>query len=134
MAETDWNASTLFVGEGVVFSGTIHAPGVANINGTIKGEINAIELQIGPNGNVVGKVEAKFIHVRGALSEKIVCHEHILIHRSGSVSGELDYMNIEIEQGGQLVGKMVQHPPGSLQYAEKESKSTLYAFHISKKE
>ncbi len=102
--------NTLIVGEGVVFTGTIHAPGIASINGTIKGEINALELQIGPKGDVAGLIEARMIDVHGILSEKIVCHEHLLIHRSGTVSGQLDYMNIEIEKGGQFEGKMVQHP------------------------
>ena len=103
--------NTLIVGEGVILSGTIHAPGVASINGIIKGDIKALELQIGPAGDVTGQVEARLIDVHGTLSEKIVCHEHILIHSSGTVSGQLDYMNIEIETGGQFQGKMVQHLP-----------------------
>lgn len=110
MNDTALDENTLIVGEGVVFTGTIHAPGVASINGIIKGEIKASELQIGPRGDVTGLIEARMIDVHGILSEKIVCHEHILIHRSGSVSGELDYTNIEIEKGGQFEGKMVQHP------------------------
>ncbi len=101
--------NTLIVGEGVILNGTIHSPGVACINGIIKGEIKALELQIGPAGDVAGQIEARLIDVHGVLSEKILCHEHLLIHRSGRVSGQLDYMNIEIEKGGQFQGKMVQH-------------------------
>jgi cytoskeletal protein CcmA (bactofilin family) len=59
---------------------------------------------------VTGEIEAKLIDVRGVLSEKIVCQEHMVIHRTGLVSGHLDYMNIEIERGGQFEGQMVQHP------------------------
>lgn len=101
--------SSLIIGEGVFFTGTIYAPGTASINGTVKGEVNVSDLKIGPKGNVAGKIEAKVIDVHGLLSDDIVCHDHILIHRTGSVSGQLDYSDIEIERGGQFKGTMVQH-------------------------
>ena len=101
--------SSLIIGEGVVFTGTIYAPGTASINGTVNGEVNVSNLQIGPKGNVAGKIEAKVIDVHGLLSDNILCHNHILIHRTGSVSGQLDYSDIEIERGGQFKGNMVQH-------------------------
>lgn len=101
--------SSLIIGEGVVFTGTIHASGTASINGTVNGEVNVSDLQIGPKGNVAGKIEAKVIDVHGLLSDHILCHDHILIHRTGSVSGQLDYSDIEIERGGQFKGNMVQH-------------------------
>jgi len=101
--------SSLIIGEGVVFTGTIYAPGTASINGTVNGEVNVSDLQIGPKGNVAGKIEAKVIDVHGLLSDNILCHDHILIHRTGSVSGQLDYSDIEIERGGQFKGSMVQH-------------------------
>lgn len=101
--------SSLIIGEGVVFTGTIYAPGIASINGTVNGEVHVSDLQIGPKGNVAGKIEAKVIDVHGLLSDNILCHDHILIHRTGSVSGQLDYSDIEIERGGQFKGNMVQH-------------------------
>lgn len=101
--------SSLIIGEGVVFTGTIYAPGTASINGTVNGEVHVSDLQIGPKGNVAGKIEAKVIDVHGLLSDNILCHDHILIHRTGSVSGQLDYSDIEIERGGQFKGNMVQH-------------------------
>jgi len=102
--------NSLVVGEGVIFTGTIEAPGLASINGVVKGKIKSSELTIGPKGMVTGEIEAKLIDVRGVLSEKIVCQEHMVIHRTGLVSGHLDYLNIEIERGGQFEGQMVQHP------------------------
>jgi cytoskeletal protein CcmA (bactofilin family) len=110
------NPSSLFVGEGVTFTGSIYAPGLASINGTVQGEIKVSDLQIGPKGNVAGTIEAKVIDVHGILSDNITCHEHILIHRSGNVTGQLDYADIEIERGGQFKGKMVQHPPGETKF------------------
>ena len=112
MAEKVTPPSSLMIGEGVVFTGSIYAPGTASINGTVNGEVSVADLQIGPKGNVAGKIEAKLIDVHGLLSDNILCHEHIMIHKTGSVSGQLDYADIEIERGGQFKGNMVQHATG----------------------
>ncbi len=109
MSEQSAPSSSLIIGEGVVFTGTINAPGTATINGTVSGEVTVSDLQIGPKGNVVGRIEAQVIDVHGNLSDNILCHQHILIHKTGSVSGQLDYADIEIERGGQFKGNMVQH-------------------------
>jgi cytoskeletal protein CcmA (bactofilin family) len=118
MADQVTPPSSLIIGEGVVFTGSIHAPGTASINGTVNGEVMVADLQIGPKGNVAGKIEAKVIDVHGILSDKIVCHEHIMIHRSGSVSGQLDYADIEIERGGQFKGTMIQHNQNSIKVGD----------------
>ena len=112
MAEKETSSSSLMIGEGVVFTGSIYAPGTASINGTVNGQVSVADLQIGPKGNVAGTIEAKLIDVHGHLSDDILCHEHIMIHKTGSVSGQLGYADIEIERGGQFKGNMVQHAKG----------------------
>ena len=112
MAEKVTPSSSLMIGEGVVFTGSIYAPGTASINGTVNGQVSVADLHIGPKGNVAGKIEAKLIDVHGLLSDNILCHEHIMIHKTGSVSGQLGYADIEIERGGQFKGNMVQHAHG----------------------
>ena len=109
MAETTPSASSLTIGEGVTFTGSISAPGRATINGTVTGEITVNDLHIGAKGSVSGSIDARTIDVHGILAENILCHEHLIIHRDGSVSGKLDYAEIEIEKGGQFMGQMTQH-------------------------
>ena len=104
--------SNLVIGEGVTFVGSISAPGKASINGSVTGEVSVNDLQIGPKGSVTGQIMAQVIDVHGHLAQNIVCHDHILIHRSGNVSGNLDYSEIEIERGGQFRGQMTQHQQG----------------------
>jgi hypothetical protein len=43
----------------VTFVGTINVPGVAQINGDITGEITCKELEVGPQGNIKGKIQAQ---------------------------------------------------------------------------
>lgn len=109
MAETTTSASSLTIGEGVTFTGSISAPGRATINGTVTGEITVNDLHIGAKGSVSGSIDARTIDVHGILAQNILCHEHLMIHRDGSVSGKLDYAEIEIERGGQFMGQMTQH-------------------------
>lgn len=111
MAETT-SSSSLIIGEGVTFAGSITAPGRATINGTVSGEITVNDLHIGAKGSVSGRIDAHTIDVHGILAQNIVCHEHLMIHRNGAVSGKLDYAEIEIERGGQFMGQMTQHEAG----------------------
>ena len=109
MADTAPTSSSLIIGEGVTFTGSISAPGRATINGTVTGEISVNDLHIGSKGSVSGNIDARTIDVHGILAQKILCHDHLMIHRDGSVSGQLDYAEIEIERGGQFMGQMTQH-------------------------
>ena len=67
MAETTPSASSLIIGEGVTFTGTISAPGRATINGTVTGEITVNDLHIGIKGSVSGAIDAHTIDVHGTL-------------------------------------------------------------------
>ena len=58
MSDTSSQNSNLIIGEGVIFVGSISAPGRASINGTVTGEISVTDLQIGPKGSVTGQINA----------------------------------------------------------------------------
>ena len=127
MSEPITQQSNLIIGEGVTFTGSISAPGKASINGSVSGEVTVNDLQIGPKGSVSGQIIAQVIDVHGHMAQNIVCHDHILIHRSGTVVGNLDYSEIEIERGGQFKGQMNQHARGetpSLHKAKMETKKS----------
>jgi cytoskeletal protein CcmA (bactofilin family) len=108
MAEQAALANNLVIGEGVTFNGSIVAPGKVLISGTVTGQLQADDLQIGKNGKVTGKVQAREIDVHGELNEDIVCKDHILIHSTGKVSGTLEYSELEIQRGGRFQGDMKQ--------------------------
>ena len=52
MADMDPVKNNLFIGEGVVFTGSITAPGKVTIHGKVSGELVADDLQIGRFGHV----------------------------------------------------------------------------------
>lgn len=96
----------LFIPDGVTFVGTINVPGIAEINGDITGELTCRELDVGPQGNVKGKVQAQAIQVHGQLENDINCKGLMKIHKTGKVSGKLTYAELDIERGGQFIGAM----------------------------
>jgi len=96
----------LFIPDGVTFVGSINVPGFAQINGDISGEINCKELEVGPKGNIKGKVQAQEIQVHGELENDINCKGLVKIFKTGKVSGKLTYSEIDIERGGQFIGNM----------------------------
>ena len=96
----------LSIPEGVTFVGSINVPGVAQINGDITGEITCKELEVGPQGNIKGKVQAEGIEVHGQLENDINCKGLVKIFKTGKVSGKLSYLEIDIELGGQFSGVM----------------------------
>ena len=106
MSTSSNHTNDLSIPEGVTFVGTINVPGYAQINGDISGEITCKELEVGPKGNIKGKVHAQGILVHGQLENDINCKGLVKIHKTGKVSGKLTYTEIEIERGGQFVGDM----------------------------
>ena len=108
MAEPSARPNALYIGEGVVFNGSISAPGNVTVSGTVSGQLTANDLQIGKSGKVSGQIEAREINVHGELNDSIVSKDLIMIHSSGRVNGKLQYKEIEIARGGKFTGDMTQ--------------------------
>ena len=106
MSNVSNHNNDLLIPDGVTFVGSINVPGFAQINGDISGEINCKELEVGPQGNVRGKVQAQGIQVHGQLENDINCKGLVKIHKTGKVSGKLTYAEIDIDRGGQFIGAM----------------------------
>ena len=106
MEEQTYPANDLYIPDGVTFVGTIHAPGIAQINGRVTGEITSHVLDIGPQGHIKGKVMAKEIDVYGVLMDDVECKGLLQIRKTGKVSGKLVYADLDIERGGQFQGDM----------------------------
>jgi len=106
MSNLSSHNNDLSIPDGVTFVGSINVPGVAHINGDIIGEITCKELEVGPQGNIKGKIQAQGIQVHGQLENDINCKGLMKIFKTGKVSGKLTYSEIDIERGGQFIGNM----------------------------
>ena len=99
---------SIFIGNGVVFKGSINAPNQAIISGTVEGDVVAKDVVIGAAGIVSGRTEADFIDVKGELNEAVTSKNVLIVRSSGKVSGDVTYGELEIERGGKIKGNMKQ--------------------------
>ncbi len=95
-----------FVGEGVVFKGSIAAAGKLVVLGTVEGQVAASELLVGANGTVKGDVRVEHAHIQGTVLENIEARVYLLLSRTGRIEGAAIYGEIEIEKGGVFLGRM----------------------------
>ncbi len=100
--------NSIFIGEGVVFTGAIKAPNQAIISGKFEGELEARDVLIGVSGVVTGKTTAQFVDVEGELNDTVTSRELLIVRGTGRVRGTVTYGEIEIERGGQVKGDMIQ--------------------------
>ena len=100
--------NSIFIGEGVVFSGSIKAPNQAIISGKFDGELEARDVLIGTSGVMTGSTTAQFVDVKGEIHETVTSRELLIVRATGRVRGTVTYGEIEIERGGQIKGDMIQ--------------------------
>ena len=94
----------LFIGAGVVATGTMTAPGLIEVDGTVNGIVTSKSINVTNNGVVTGTSTAENIRVAGKLLETSTAHQSLLIESSGQVAGSITYGNLEIRKGGNIQG------------------------------
>jgi cytoskeletal protein CcmA (bactofilin family) len=100
--------NSIFIGEGVVFKGTITAPHQATVAGQFEGSLQAREITVNKTGVVSGTTTAQVIEVQGTLNEDVTSRGLLLVRSTGKVNGKVTYGEIEIERGGEVKGDMNQ--------------------------
>lgn len=96
----------LYIGSGVIANGTITAPGLVEVDGTITGVITAESVNITGNGEVKGTTTADHIRVAGKLMEVSIANHSLLIESTGQVTGTISYGDLEIRKGGDIQGSI----------------------------
>ena len=94
----------LTIGEGVKVVGQLVVPGLAVINGTLQGELQADELLVGPKGSLSGQVRVRTADIHGSTHETLEASEFLCVRGTGRVNGQARYGEIEIEKGGVIRG------------------------------
>lgn len=94
----------LIIGEGVKVVGHLMVPGLAVINGTLEGGLQAGELLVGPQGSLSGQVNVRTADIHGHTYDTLSASEFLCVRSTGVVSGKANYGEIEIEKGGVIQG------------------------------
>jgi cytoskeletal protein CcmA (bactofilin family) len=94
-----------YLGEGIVFKGSISVSEKVIVHGTLEGDIECRELIIGPKGMVKGNVRVDQADVYGKLFERAEIKRFLIVRKTGRIEGTVAYREIEIEKGGVIAGE-----------------------------
>ena len=100
----------LFIGAGVVATGSLSAPGLIEIDGTVNGIVNARSINVTTNGVITGTSTADHIRVAGKLLETSTANHSLMVESTGQVSGTITYGDLEIRKGGNISGDINSAP------------------------
>ena len=121
-------ADTLISKEAKI-SGDINFTGVLFVDGYVKGDINADELDnslltIGQNGHVEGEINVPHILIFGRATGDVHALEHIELMSDARIEGNVYYKLIEMAMGAEVNGQMVHkdEKPKLISHHKKENK------------
>jgi cytoskeletal protein CcmA (bactofilin family) len=97
---------TTLISASVRLEGSIEAEGTLIVEGSVRGTIKCISLEILEKGRVEAKVEGENVTVAGEFEGEMTCSRKLSILRTGKVLGELSYGALSIESGGLLDGTL----------------------------
>lgn len=93
-------------------TGNINFTGVLYVDGYVKGDINAEELEnslltIGQNGVVEGEINVPHIMIFGRVKGDVHALEHVELMSDARIEGNVYYKLIEMAMGAEVNGQMV---------------------------
>lgn len=106
------------ISKGTCIVGEIHFSGSLEIEGQVKGNIEAASdaveacVRIRETGVVVGQVRAPIVIVSGSIEGDIYAAKQIELASQAVVKGDIHYALLEIEKGAQVNGGFVQEEEG----------------------
>lgn len=84
--------------------GQIHSSGVIEIEGSVRGIINANSVILRENGFVNGTIIAEFLSIRGSFDGNIKA-KNIRISGKAKIQGEIEYGSLAVEDGASIDGQ-----------------------------
>jgi cytoskeletal protein CcmA (bactofilin family) len=81
--------------------GNLISKGSIEIEGSIKGDIEADTISIRENGKIVGNIKTKVLNVKGYFNGVITC-EKINISDTAKIVGEINYVSLSADYGASI--------------------------------
>ncbi|NNF14429.1 MAG: polymer-forming cytoskeletal protein [Gemmatimonadetes bacterium] len=77
------------------------------IAGEVDGRVHAPKVEVGPNGTVLGGVDADEAKVRGRVEKGIVARKRLTLEETAVVEGDVRATVLALKEGGQVNGTIV---------------------------
>ncbi|MEK7381831.1 MAG: polymer-forming cytoskeletal protein [Elusimicrobiota bacterium] len=93
------------IGEEAFFHGTLSAKGSLRVEGTFEGDISdAVDVEIGVRGRILGNVAAENIIVAGEVLGDIVAAHSLELLSSAKLTGDARTPKLKIDEGASFDG------------------------------
>lgn len=100
------NAEPTIIGSGTVVEGKIKVRNSVQIDGHIKGNLEADEhVSIGPDGVIEGELIGGNIAIGGRVEGRVTSRGHLHMVSGGVVIGDVFYTSIEVDRGAVIDGR-----------------------------
>lgn len=77
------------------------------IAGEVQGRVHAPHVEVGPNGSILGGVEADEAQIRGRVENGIVARKRLTLEETAVVEGDVRAKALALKEGGQVNGTIV---------------------------
>jgi|AZIJ01.1.fsa_nt_gi cytoskeletal protein CcmA (bactofilin family) len=121
-------ATPTLIAKGTCIIGEVHFSGSLEIEGQVKGNIEAdsedtdASVRIRGTGAVIGQVKAPVVIVSGSVDGDIYAAKQVELASQAAVKGDIHYALLEIEKGAQVNGGFVQEDAGTPAVTSKAEK------------
>lgn len=95
-----------YIGEGVTFKGSISAPDLIIVDGTVEGDVTARSVKVGATGAIRGSLVSTDADVEGKLSDNVEVKGFLHVRSTGQVEGNVTCGDVQIEKGAILAATM----------------------------
>lgn len=94
------------IAAGSTIEGTLRVSGLVQIDGTVDGHVYVQgQVSVGPEGKIVGDVEADDLVVGGHVDGALLARGHLHLLSTGVVHGDARYASLEVDRGGVMDGR-----------------------------
>lgn len=93
------------IAAGSAVEGKLRIRGAVRVDGAVNGAVIAEgSVVVGPEGRILGEVEADDLTVAGRIDGILRVRGHLRVQASGAVQGHARYTTLEVERGGVMDG------------------------------
>jgi cytoskeletal protein CcmA (bactofilin family) len=89
------------ISKGVSIEGNIHDGGILELEGKIKGNVEADTLTIRETGEIIGEIRCKVFNVKGTFNGTVIA-EKINISDTAKILGNLEYKFLSADYGASI--------------------------------
>jgi cytoskeletal protein CcmA (bactofilin family) len=91
-----------FIGEGVIFRGSISAPNNLVIHGVVEGDVAARSVLVGASGEINGSLKSLEAEIHGKLGDSVEVAKFLHLNATSQVEGAVACGDIQIDRDASL--------------------------------